>query len=232
MSDNPKPVDFDTAPPVQVAQYDNLITKFVPGYEVIFQLAAAHFSTVLPSPARMLVVGAGSGKELLVFGQARPDWSLTGVDPSGHMLSLARRKLEQAGIKATLHQGLVQDLPTTERFDAATCILVTHFLPDDGSKLALLKSIAERLPPGAPLILLDIYGGAQFVREFGPTWIAHGHGMGIPLEVITNLEKGHAQFFPVSEERSLELLAEAGFEKVRRFYSALIYCGWIATKTA
>jgi tRNA (cmo5U34)-methyltransferase len=234
MSDQSQGVNFDTTPPLQVVQYDNLVNKFVPGYEAIFQMGLAYLRTVVPSTAQVLIVGAGSGKELITFGQAMPDWSFTGVDPSAHMLAIARQKIAQHKLEkqVTLHQGLVEDLPTTEKFDAATCILVMHFLPDNGAKLALLSNIARRLKPSAPLLLVDIYGGPEFVKEFGLTWIWHGRQMGLSLEQTQSLEKAHADFHPISEARTVTLLEQAGFEQVQRFYTALIYSGWIGTLKA
>jgi tRNA (cmo5U34)-methyltransferase len=231
MNDKPTGVNFDATPPLQVVEYDNMVSKFVPGYEAIFQISLAYLRTVLDPKAQLLIVGAGSGKELVTFGQALPGWSLTGVDPSAHMLAIARQKINQYNLseQVTLHQGVVESLPVSGRFDAATCILVMHFLADDGAKLALLSSIASRLKPGSPLILVDIYGGPDFVKEFGPTWIWHAHQMGLPLEVMQKLEKAHADFHPISESRTLELFEQAGFENIRRFYSALVYSGWIVT---
>lgn len=232
MSNKPEAINFDTAPPLQVAQYDDIISKFVPGYGSIFQLALAYFRAKLPPRASLLIVGAGTGKELVNFGQAVPGWSLTGVDPSAHMLELARLKVAQHNLaeQVTLHRGIVEELPTTRRFDAATCILVMHFLPDDGTKLAVLSSIASRLKPGAPLVLVDIYGGRTFVKQFGSTWIVHGEQMGIPKEAMEKMEKVHDEIYPISEARTLELFEQAGFMNAQRFYTALIYSGWIVIR--
>ncbi len=68
------------------------------------------------------------------------------------------------------------------------------------------------------------------MKEFGSTWISHGELMGLNKETLQNLEKGHDAMYPVPEARIWELFKEAGFKNVRRFYSVLIYCGWIVTK--
>ena len=52
-----------------------------------------------------------------------------------------------------VHLGYVDDLPDGHRFDAATLIGVLHHLPGDEAKRHILRSIAARLLPGAPLIL-------------------------------------------------------------------------------
>ena len=233
MSEKSELINFDTAPPLQVVQYDDMVSKFVPGYEAIFQLALAHLQVALASnPATLLIAGAGSGKELITFGQAVPDWMLTGVDPSAHMLALARQKIARYNLteRVTLHQGFIEELPATTQFDAATCILVMHFLPDDGAKLALLSNIAARLKVGAPFMLVDIFGGRSFVKELEPIWIRHGEQMGLTLEAMQKLGKAQDEFYPILEERTLELFKQVGFENPRRFYTALFYGGWIVTK--
>lgn len=232
MSDKPHKFNFDTNPPVQVSQYDNAIRRFVPGYDAIFEMALAYLRVSLAEQSRLLIVGAGSGKELVTFGSAMPGWSLTGVDPSADMLATAREKVNALGIsnQITLHQGFVVDLAISAKFAATCCILVMHFLPDNGAKLDLLTSIAERLETGAPLLLVDVYGGPDFVKEWGSTWILHGQQMGLPLEQLQQLEKAQLNFHSITEARTLELLAEAGFGQARRFYTALNYGGWIAIR--
>ena len=42
----------------------------------------------------MLVVGAGTGMELLTLAEQYPHWRLTGVDPSAEMLTLAHERLQ------------------------------------------------------------------------------------------------------------------------------------------
>ncbi len=53
-------------------------------------------------------------------------------------------------------------------------MLVMHFVPDDGFKLWLLKNIAQRLKPGAELILADLYGDPSlpYFAKFRLAWQA------------------------------------------------------------
>lgn len=97
----------------------------------------------LQTTANLLIVGAGTGMELVQF-SGNWGWQMLGVDPSSNMLAIAQEKIQQHGLseQAKLFQGYTHDLPDTPLYDTATCILVMHFLLDDGSKLALLQSIA------------------------------------------------------------------------------------------
>ena len=56
------------------------------------------------------------------------------------MLLIARKKVAAASLenRISLVRGLINDVAEKD-FDAATSILVMHFLPDDGTKLNFLK---------------------------------------------------------------------------------------------
>lgn len=75
--------------------------------------------------------------ELVKFGQRNLAWQMLGVDPSSNMLAIAKDKIQRYNLsqRVQLFHGFTQGLPSTPLYDAATCILVMHFLPDDGSKL-------------------------------------------------------------------------------------------------
>ncbi|HNW91649.1 MAG TPA: class I SAM-dependent methyltransferase [bacterium] len=224
--------DFDQQPPVQVTRYDTSIRDFCGAYEALFALAHCCLRAGLPDRARILIVGAGTGMELLTFAPANPGWSFCGVDPSADMLALARTKLAAAQLTNAidLQQCRVADLAPATLFDAATCILVMHFLPDDGAKLGLLTDIRRRLQPDAPLILIDGVGepgSAEFAALLA-AWQHYPQLHGVPVatvataftEVILNM----VRFVP--ESRIRELLHAAGFDRISRFATSFLYGGW------
>jgi len=55
--------------------------------------------------------------------------------------------------------------------------------------------------------------------------------MGMPLEKhLETMAAFHQGVYPVSESRTLNLLQQAGFSKILRFYTGLWVGGWIATR--
>jgi len=227
-------LDFDKNKSLPVSNYDVKIRYLVPGYETIFNIIFALLHQELPEQASLLVVGAGGGSELSVFGHGS-QWQFTGVDPSAEMLSAASRKVEALGLseRVCLIQGTLDDLPTTTLFNAATCVLVMHFLPDNGSKLLLLKSIHQRLEKGTPLFLVDLGGerGSDQFEQILSAWKFCTISTGAPVELIEEQLKEIIPHFAVlPEEHVVELLKEAGFTEIMPFYKALMFTGWMAIK--
>lgn len=217
--------------------YDDLIRQVVPGYEVLHALAGLILKDEVGEHGKVLVVGAGTGQEVLAFAEERPHWHLTGVEPAPDMIALAKERVTAAGWgeRIDLVTGYVHDLPETADYDAAALLLVMHFLPDDGAKLDLLTGIAKRLKPGAPLVLADLHAdmeGPRF-RRFMALWRQWQLGAGIEPDKV---EKGFQRMIKdiqfVSERRILGLLAEAGFVTVEPFYGAFLFGAWIAWKAA
>lgn len=231
---NKQHVDFDrdNAPPAD--QYEQLARKFLPGYDGLYALMRILLAERLPAQAEILVVGAGGGKELVTLGRAFPSARLTGVDPSKKMLAVAQGLTEQAGIAArvTLHQGTTDNLDTNQ-FDAATSMLVMHFLPDDGAKLDFLKAIHSRLKSGARFILADGCFDKQ-AADFAwhmECYQADAKLNGVPDEILTEAVKMMStQVHCVPEERELELLRAAGFDQITRIFHALWLRAWLTVK--
>ena len=216
-----QPVDFDARPPVPVIEYERMVQGVNMGYDLIFTLTHAFLRALQRPELHLLAVGAGGGAEIARLLPANPGWHLTGVDPSADMLALAQAKAAQLGVsdRVVLVRGTVADLPQEARFDAATCIFVLHFLPD-AEKLALLRGIAGRLRPGAPVFVATaarmMQADEQLRDDFLRAWQQHGELLGVPAE---QMAATITQLLPMEQQMStpeehVRLLHEAGFAHV------------------
>ncbi len=101
----------------------------------------------------VLEVGFGGGVGLSLILAHEPAVRLTGVELSGDMVVLARRRYadELRSGRLTLAEGVVERLPLADRsFDAACAANCVYFWPDlDGG----LRELARVLRPGGALIL-------------------------------------------------------------------------------
>ena len=211
--------------------YEALARQLIPGYRTLFPMFAALVEPHLPRGARVLVVGAGTGIEIVHLKRARPDLRVHGVDPSRQMLGLAERRVAEADVAngVTLQLGYAADVAPTPLFDVATLVNVLHFVPDDGGKAALLAEIARRLRPGGVLVLFDLHGGStpEEHETLLSAWRRYWRIRGMTSEEMRTFDariRAGIHFSPAS--RVVELAREAGLARPRRFQQSLLYGGW------
>jgi tRNA (cmo5U34)-methyltransferase len=236
-------VDFDKNPPMPLGDYEQTVKRVNIGYDLTFLLTECFLHALGKSDLHLLVIGAGGGAEIERFLPHHPGWKITGVDPSQQMLAQAQAKVAafDLGERVTLVPGTIEHLAPDMRFDAATCLYVLHFLPDD-AKLAVLRTLRDRLQPGAPLYIISAvrveetnFDGPnpRLRADFLGAWQRYGEVMGMPAEqmagIVAHLTEQMSQPQVATADRVQELLREAGFTQVAPFCSLLgaIY-GWIA----
>jgi tRNA (cmo5U34)-methyltransferase len=226
-----KKIDFDGD---FSEEYDDIVHMIIPAYHSIYELTRHLLRDKLEKAARILVAGAGTGKEIIEWLQSNPHWTITGFDPAEAMLSIARKKVAAASLENNIFlvRGLINDV-AEEDFDAATSILVMHFLPDDGTKLDFLKSIADKLKPGAIMVLFDLEGevGSAEYSTLNDAWkdqqiFKRGDAERIEEEFLRREKEVH--FIP--QERIESLLEEAGFINIHKFFKAYLFGGYVAEK--
>jgi len=236
------PTDVDTG-------YEQIVARLIPGYASLARLGVALLAAsplASAQGASVLVAGCGSGAELLEARAQRPDWQLTGLDPSAAMLDLARGRLAgQAGIDWELAS--VESLEARARFDGALAVLVLQALPDDGSKLAFLTALARSLRPGGQVVLVDLMQPERspiqqqlrdarlgFQRASGLAADATAEdwgGLPIPggdpaarLALVVDLTRG---LHPIGLSRLTALVEAAGFGDPAPVYQALDVEGFL-----
>ncbi|WP_026732638.1 class I SAM-dependent methyltransferase [Fischerella sp. PCC 9605] len=229
-------MDFNQASFLPEAeQYHEIAAHFVPGYQSLYEIARCYLSLHLPKVADILIVGAGGGMEIKILSRFSQQWSFAAVDPSSRMLDVAKFWTERSNAlnRVQFTEGFVSDLPSSQVFDAATCVLVMHFLPDETEKLKLLKDIALRLKTGGILILADLAvpKETEEFEVFRQLYSTHAEQQGEPevriKDILTVLENF---VHPVSNVRESELVKLAGFNTPTMFFSSIWFKAWFALK--
>ncbi len=213
--------------------YDLYARISLAGYEVMHELSGCLLQSLLPPEASILAVGAGTGQEIITLSKFGIDWRFTGLDPSEQMLKVASIRLHQEGLKdrVELIPHSIKDFSTNTFFDAATLMLVLHFLKQRQEKLQLLRNIAKRLKLNAPFILASLYGDVSSDRILLSAWKNQWANKGISRkEIEDKFQEFLPLIHPLSEAELVELLHEAGFYQVQRFFSSLSFGAWIAQK--
>lgn len=217
--------------------YVETIQRKVPGYHLIYELTEHILDAFLHSlnPARLLILGAGGGQELVTLG-SHTDWEFTGVDTSAPMLQKAQERAEQAGLikRVRLLQGTIEDTDLGGKYDGATCMLMLHFLRSGQEQLDLLRALADRLQTGAPLMISSVVmdnDQAQPALPLMKAWQKHMKTGGISEEewerFAASLGK---ESNPIPSSELIRLLTAAGFGQIECYFRALHVEAYYAVK--
>ncbi|HEY0963656.1 MAG TPA: class I SAM-dependent methyltransferase [Pseudomonadales bacterium] len=200
-----------------------------------------HFLTglalqALPSDARVLCAGVGTGAELLYLARLFPRWTFVALDPSLPMLDVCRGRCTEAGIheRCEFVHGHVNDLPQGAQFDAALSILVAHFIPR-AERPAFLQAMTQRLKPRGYLVTAEISCDLESAA-FPPmldTWKSVQTLMGATAESLAALPRQLREVLTVlPPEETEDLMRASGIDTPVRFFQAFMICGWYGQKAS
>jgi tRNA (cmo5U34)-methyltransferase len=183
----------------------------------------------VPEDGRILVLGAGGGQELKALAQAHAGWSFDGVDPSAEMLSLAKHEAGAYASRIGFHEGYIGNAPRGP-FDAATAILIFHFIPIE-QRLETLRQILQRLKVGAPLVTVHLsFPQSKPERALGIARhlaFASMNDAG-PPDAVAAQQQMSGKLTLLSPEDEVKMLHEAGFAGASLFYAGLSLKGWVS----
>jgi Trans-aconitate methyltransferase len=158
----------------------------------------------------------------------RPGWRFDGVDPSSAMIGQAKAVLGADARRVTFHEDTI-DVAPPGPVDGATALLVLHFL-ERAERLATLRALADRLAPGAPLVVVH----HSFPRTGGAPdrWLERNAALlaasGVAGDRARSSIAAMRDRLPVLDPAEDEaLLAEAGFAGIELFYAAFTFKGWV-----
>ncbi len=208
--------------------YGTELKRFLPGCEALHVMTGALLAERAPEDARVLVLGAGGGLELKAMADAHPRWTFVGVDPAPEMLREARRVLGEQMERVELIEGYITGAPFGP-FDAATCLLTLHFLPE-AKRLATVKEIHRRLRQGAPFVAAHASfpqspkERSLWLDRYATFAIASGADRERAVKARDTIEASDLALSPQVDEK---ILRDGGFEDVDLFFSAFTWRGWI-----
>ncbi|MCE9678877.1 class I SAM-dependent methyltransferase [Shewanella sp. AS1] len=218
----------------QAANYDNQWVKTAPIRHCLHLLLGSLFAE-LPTQAKILCVGVGTGDELLYLAEKFPEFSFTLVEPSGPMLEVCRQRAEQEGItfRCDFYQGYVESISTEVLHDAATCFLVSQFMLDTEQRRGFFTEIARRLKPNGLLASTDLASdiNSPEYQVLLSAWMNMMSSAELTSEVIERMRSAYANDVGVLEPSAVAtIISSAGFKLPVPFFQAGLIHGWLSRR--
>ena len=208
----------------QAGNYDAQWAKTAPIRDCLYLLLESLLSD-LPSDAKILCIGLGTGAELAHLARKNPEWRFTAVEPSGPMLDVCRQRAEKEGFasRCIFHQGYLETLPTIELHDAATCFLVSQFILEHHERSRFFREIATKLKPGGLLASSDLASDVESLEYevLLHAWLRMMSAADISPEAVERMRKAYANDVAVLPPKKVASVIESGgFELPVQFFQA------------
>lgn len=199
---------------LDIAEYDESIRRWIPGYEAMLRRAAEEAAAVYPRLVVDLGAGTGALSEALLEHEEIQHVELIDIDPE--MLDAARARLDAWGERATFSLRSFDDpLPSADAFVAS---LSLHHLPTIEAKRELFERVRAALPLGGRLINADCCMPTDPAKRQAlfEHWAQHQVAHGVSEEQAWRHFDEWAEedtYLPLDAE--LEALRATGFEAER-----------------
>lgn len=218
----------------QASGYDKQWARMSPIRDCLHFLLEAVF-VGLPTEARVLCVGVGTGAELSHLAKKFPGWRFTAVDPSGAMLDVCRERARVDGYvsRCSFHEGYVETLPQGIAHDGATCFLVSQFILAQEARAAFFRAIASRLRPGAILASSDLASDVSS-KQYDAllhAWLTTMVSAGVQSDVLERTRAAYARDVAVLPPvRIASIIQSAGFEAPVQFFQGGLIHAWFSKR--
>lgn len=216
-------------------RFDELAEAAIAGRVGLFRIAEACFAA-LPDVARVLVVGCGTGSELLHLAARRPGWRFEAVEPADAMRAECERRVEASGLaeRVRMHAQPLAGL-RVEPCDAATAILVAQHVVDDADAAGFFRDVAANLAPNAPFFSADVSAPSDPLARSRllDLWQAQAGAYGVPVEELIEMRGRFERDVRLRAPEAIErALAAAGLGACSAVFQSLIYRAWVSRKPA
>ncbi len=220
--------------PEWVANYERNANAAIPGRSGLYKLCQVALSSITPG-SHILVVGCGTGTELISLINTLPSCSFVAIEPEINMLEICRKRIEDTGVshKVAFQACRFDEWKLSRNFSAATSILVSQHITDQVEAGDFFKKIADSLLPGGIIFTADMHIPNGVNREMMINlWQKQALFSGIKPESVSELSKKfQVELALRNEHEIINFLHDAEFKNLVKPFSSLLYGAWIGYRS-
>ena len=124
-------------------------------------------TVTLPAGGRILDVGCGFGRHSVEL--AKRGFVVTGIDPSAAMISAARQRADEAGVRPNFEQIAAESFVSDSKFDLALCLFTTvGQISATGENSQLVERVYAILQPSG-FFVVEVPQRETAVRQLKPS---------------------------------------------------------------
>jgi tRNA (cmo5U34)-methyltransferase len=196
---------------LQVAEYDELIRRFIPRYDEMLDEAVHFIRDSIVDTGKLVDLGIGTGSLTERVIKAIPKAQIIGIDTDPKMLEEAARRLSSIQNRIELRlQDFFSELPPAQ--NAYFAALALHHVPNLSVKQTLYQKIYDALLPGGLFLNADAMFDESDSNQKRKRWAAHLVSAGfLEAEALDHLQSWRKEDYYFGLETELKLLRKAGF---------------------
>jgi tRNA (cmo5U34)-methyltransferase len=215
--------------------FDDMLDRSVPFYKQVIEMIVEIMDRALLTGDAVYDLGCSTGTTLLHLARMLESRNLKfiGVDNSRAMLDRAIRKAEMFSMADRIHF-IEQDITRTE-FSGAGGIILNYTLQfiKPAVRPEFLVQIQKGLRPDGVLILSEkvVSQDSRFNEEFLDSYHQYKKRRGYSeLEIANKREALENVMIPLSIQKNMDMLSEAGFTRAAPFFQWFNFVSIIASK--
>lgn len=162
----------------------------------------------LPVGSRLLDLCCGQGRHAILL--AERGHRVVGLDLSEHLLDVARKHAERAGVSIEFIHSDMRRIPFENEFDAVINMLTSFGYLEEGENFKVLQAVHRALRPGGRL-LIEVMNREQILQNYQERAWAEGDG-------VLKLEERHYDPQTGRNEADVTVLGDG---KMRRYHSSI-----------
>jgi tRNA (cmo5U34)-methyltransferase len=167
--------------------------------------------------------------------QSRVQFVCNVVEPSAKMLDICRQRADELGLgsRCVFHEGYLDTLADDGAYDAATALLVSHYLGERVARQEFFRSTSRRLRAGGIFVNADLAADVASA-EFGglfEAWKSMLSFSGMSPEEIERSSSSFRKGATAIPTHDIEdLLTSSGFRQPVLFCQTLLIHAWYSTR--